>query len=274
MCLILFSYKQHPGYRLVLAANRDEFLDRPTLPLDYNFAEESILAGRDLRGGGTWLALGGDGRLAAITNYRDPARIRDSAPSRGQILLDYLRSKRSAFDFLSDFNTPAGEYNGFNLLLLDQHDMLHFSNVTGVTTRLAPGLYGLSNHLLNSPWPKVERGRRMLADTLLADGQPNSEEIFRLLQDNQFPDDSQLPQTGVGLEWERLLSPIFIQSPGYGTRSSALVTINDAGTAAFHERTYVHTSDVRKTEDRSFSITLDTVEEKRGGAQYYQSDLK
>ncbi len=264
MCLILFSYQQHPDYRLVLAANRDEFLNRPTLPLDYNFAGELILAGKDLQGGGTWLALGEDNRLAAITNYRDPAIIRSAAPSRGQILLDYLRSKRSAVDFLRHFNSSADEYNGFNLLLVDQQEMLHFSNVTGTTTRLVPGLYGLSNHLLNSPWPKVERGRRMLADTLLAEGRPNSEEIFQLLQDNQLPDESLLPQTGVGIEWERLLSPIFIDSPGYGTRSSALVTMRDDCSVEFHERTYSHDGGVRKTEDRSFSIIQETSEERVG----------
>jgi uncharacterized protein with NRDE domain len=267
MCLILFSYQHHPDFRLVLAANRDEFLDRPTLPLDYNFTGEFILAGKDLRGGGTWLALGGDGRLAAITNYRDPARMRSSAPSRGQILLDYLRSKSSAADFLRHFHASAGEYNGFNLILVDQHEMLHFSNITGSITRLVPGIHGLSNHLLDSPWPKVERGRRMLADTLLANGQPNCDEIFQLLQDNQLPDESLLPKTGIGIEWERLLSPIFIHSPGYGTRSSALVTMRYDGSIEFHERTFLHDDGVRKIEDRIFSITLDDSEEQAGNSE-------
>ena len=153
MCLITFAYNHHPGYRLVLAANRDEFLDRPTAPLGYHYPGETILAGRDLRSGGTWLGMDGGGRLAAITNYRDPSRVVNPAPSRGEIILDYLRSGLMAEAFLEKFSARASRYSGFNLLLADCDNLVHYSNVSDRSTRLTSGVYGLSNHLLDTPWP-------------------------------------------------------------------------------------------------------------------------
>lgn len=256
MCLILLSYKQQSGYRLVLAANRDEFLDRPTAPLDYHFPGESILAGRDLRGGGTWLGLAADGRLAAITNYRDPTRVRTAAPSRGTIVLDYLRSKLAAADFLEEFAAEAKVYNGFNLLVADQKNLLHFSNISGVSTPLGPGIYGISNHLLNTPWPKVAHGRRLLQEALAGKDGLDKAKIFSLLTNDDRPEDGLLPETGVGLEWERVLSPIFIHSPAYGTRSSALITMADNGLTEFHERSYRHENGVRGDGEKSFCFSL------------------
>lgn len=255
MCLIVFSYRQQPGYRLILAANRDEFLDRPTLPLGYNFCGETILAGKDLRGGGTWLGLAADGRLAAITNYRNPGRLLTSAPSRGGIILDYLRSGLTAADFLKGFEVRAGEYNGFNLLLADNQTLMHYSNISGAGTILKPGIHALSNHLLNTPWPKVVRGRDLLRQVLIDNDGPEREAIFELLADEERPKDGLLPDTGVGVEWERLLSPICIHSPGYGTRSSSLVTIAGDGRVAFDERTYSHDNGVHPAGERRFSFS-------------------
>jgi len=256
MCLITLAYNHHPGYRLVLAANRDEFLDRPTAPLGYNFAGEAILAGLDLRGGGTWLGLAADGRFGAITNYRDPARLRTAAPSRGEIILTYLRSGLNAAAFLEGFAGGADRYNGFNLLLGDGRDLFHYSNICARATLLEPGIHGLSNHLLNTPWPKVERARQRLGEVLAGGGEPDHEGVFSLLADRERPADELLPDTGVGLEWERLLGTVFIHSPGYGTRSSSLLTIRDDGQARFLERSFRHDQGVQRDGDRSFRLTL------------------
>jgi len=256
MCLVLLSYKQQPGYRLVLAANRDEFLDRPTATLDYHFHGESILAGKDLQHGGTWLGLVDNGRLAAITNYRDPVRVIRSAPSRGELVLRFLRSRRTPAEFIQGLAQESKTYNGFNLLLADNRGLYYFSNITGQAKELEPGLYGLSNHLLNTPWPKVERGREMLQNSLIAVSQPDQEEIFSVLRNESRPDDALLPETGVGLEWEKILSPIFIHSSNYGTRSSAVILVTDEGYAEFHERSYAHGEGVREVERKSYALDI------------------
>ncbi len=240
MCLVLFAYRNQPGFRLVLAANRDEFLDRPTVPLGYNYPGEKILAGKDLRGGGTWLGASGDGRLALVTNYRDKARAIDAAPSRGEIVLNYLRAGVPAAEFLADFAEQAPRYSGFNLLVADAEALYHYSNVTGASTRLGPGVYGLSNHLLNTDWPKVRRGRKLLRAALAEGGGVEPERLFALLADRRRPPDEQLPDTGVGRRWERLLSPLFIHGATYGTRSSSVVTVAASGKVEFYERCFSH----------------------------------
>lgn len=240
MCLIVFSYQHHPDYRLVLAANRDEFLDRPTAPLGCYYPGMQILAGKDLRGGGTWLALAADGRLAAITNYRDHSRQRPDGPSRGEIIIDYLRSETSAVDFLADFAGRGERYSGFNLLLADSGTLAHYSNVSGITTLVAPGIHGLSNHLLNTPWPKVERAKSLLTPLLAGDRPLARDAVFAALADRQQPADDDLPDTGVDQEWERLLATVFIHGSDCGTRSSSLITIGSTGEAEFCERTYLH----------------------------------
>ena len=238
MCLIAFAYRCHPGFPLVLAANRDEFLDRPTEPLG-RFGP-GLLAGRDLRGGGTWLGMSVSGRLAAITNYRDPQRVVASGPSRGEIIPAFLDSGQSAATFLERFMPTGGRYSGFNLILGDGGALYHYSNVSGRATRIEPGLYGLSNHLLDTPWPKVERVKQRFGATLAASAALDRQSLFELLTDRSQPDDARLPDTGVGLLWERRLAPIFISSPGYGTRSSSLLMVADDGAVEFGERSYRH----------------------------------
>lgn len=256
MCLIVFAYRCHPASRLVLAANRDEFLERPTAPLGLHFGGEPILAGRDLRGGGTWLAMDADGRFGAITNYRDPARRLIDAPSRGGIILEYLRSSLPARDFLmSTLAEKAQGYEGFNLLVGDRHELLYFSNISGEVRSLAPGLYGLSNHLLDTPWPKVVRVKDRFADLLAVDDELCVREIFAMLADRTCPDDRELPDTGVGLDWERRLAPICISAPGYGTRSSSLLTIGDDGRAELSERCYHHLPVFHVASEQTFSLT-------------------
>lgn len=239
MCIIFLSYKRTPGYKLVLAANRDEFLDRPTAPLDYFGTGRKILAGRDLKGGGTWLGVDQSGRLAAITNYRDNLLSKDEAPSRGEIITDFLSNNVSVEDYIAQLALVAHKYNGFNLLLFDSHGLYYFANRGNSPSHLTSGFYGLSNGLLDSNWPKVSRGKKLLSPYLLESAVLDQEQIFTQLQDRQRPDDEDLPDTGVGLQWERMLSSIFIDEPIYGTRSSAFITIDLAGNTDFYEQNYL-----------------------------------
>jgi len=222
MCLILFAYDVHPSYRLILAANRDEFYNRPSMPADFWARHPQVLAGIDLQEKGTWLGVTKQGKFAAITNYRDPASWNPEAPSRGKLVSRYLTGRASAETYLKKIIPRAPQYNGFNLLAGDEKDLFVYSN-RGAVQKLSPGIYGLSNHLLNSPWPKVERGKSLLTAALTRSGKDLAESLFAGLADRHTPEDRQLPETGVDREWERVLSPIFIASPVYGTRSSTVL---------------------------------------------------
>jgi len=237
MCLILFSYKQHPVYPLVLLANRDEFYDRPTAPAAFRDDRPDVLAGRDLREGGTWLGITRRGRLAAVTNYRDPASVKLQAPSRGWLVRDYLCGHDDAEVYLKQLAGQADRYNGFSLVLGDPFHLFYFSHRNGMI-ELSPGLYGLSNRLLNTPWPKVEKGKAQLKALLLQTDTPHPEDLLAILKDQSRPEDHRLPDTGVGLEWERILAPVFIASPVYGTRSSSLLLVDRHRHVTFMERTF------------------------------------
>jgi uncharacterized protein with NRDE domain len=237
MCLLFFSYKTTPGYRLVVAANRDEFLSRPTAPLDFLDKEKNVLAGQDLQGGGTWLGITAQLKFAAITNYREPAANRADAPSRGEILMHYLTGEMAAGDYVQLLAENAGSYNGFNLIIGDKEELFYYSNRSVGPQLLAPGFYGLSNHLLNAPWPKVVRGKELLYPYMVETDRLDPMELFGPLEDRHRPPDDQLPDTKVGLDWERLLSTIFIDGATYGTRSSAVITASDAGGILFVEKT-------------------------------------
>jgi len=237
MCLIWFSYQDIPGFRLLLAANRDEFFARATAPLAWC---GDILAGWDEEGGGTWLGVNRRGQLAALTNYRDPSRQRPNPPSRGGIILAYLRSRQPAASFLDELRKEAQRYNPFNLLLFDSEEMLFYSNTDDRIERVAIGEHALSNRLLDTDWPKTQRIKEALAPVALATtpGRIDPEPFFAALSDRHQPEDRELPSTGVSLEWERLLAPVFIESQTYGTRSSALVAIGSDGRIDFYERSY------------------------------------
>ena len=244
MCLILFAWEMHPNFPLVLAANRDEFYERPSAPADFWDDAPGLLAGRDLRDGGTWLGITRGGRVAALTNYRDPASVKAGAPSRGGLVSDYLRSRESPEAYLDRIAPDADRFNGFNLLVGDTEEIFCFSN-RGVRERLEPGIYGLSNHLLDTPWPKVAQGKRVLKALLQQEEVLLPEALFALLTDRTWPPDDRLPDTGVGLEWERILSPLFIESPAYGTRSSTVLLIDRKGSVTFIERVFDGGADPR-----------------------------
>lgn len=238
MCLILFAYKCHPRYKLIFLANRDEFYQRPSLPLDYWPDAPDILAGRDLEGKGTWMGLTRTGRLAAITNFRAPADHRLNAPSRGLLVSNYLNSRTPAQEYLQMLLAESKNYNGFNLLAGDSDNLHYFSNQTRTIEKITPGIHGLSNHLLDTPWPKVVTGKKRLETLLNPSGPVNMEDLFTLLADRSMPEEKLLPDTGIGFDWERILAPLFIVSPGYGTRCSSIVLIENSGRIQFAERTY------------------------------------
>ncbi|MBI5592123.1 MAG: NRDE family protein [Deltaproteobacteria bacterium] len=238
MCLILLAYGVHPEYRLILAANRDEFYERPTLPMAFWEDHPDILAGRDLKGGGTWLGMSRSGKFSAITNYRESGGPKPGAPSRGHLVSDFLSGNSSARTYLEAVSAVGQIYSGFNLIVGDASGLFYHSNRGPGIRRLQPGWYGLSNHLLNTPWPKVEKGIALLKAAVLDSDPVNMEPIFQLLKNREMPPDGRLPDTGVGMEWERILSPMFIQSLGYGTRSSSVMLIDRNGRTQVAEQTF------------------------------------
>jgi uncharacterized protein with NRDE domain len=238
MCLILFARDAHPEYRLVVAANRDEFYARPTAPAAFWDDAPEVLAGRDLREGGTWLGITRAGRFAAVTNVRDPVSYQTGAPSRGHLVSDFLRNRATPAGYLQGLAPRAPRFNGFNLLLGDGESLAWFSNRGGEGARaLGPGVYGLSNHLLDTPWPKVTRGKDDLRRILQSPPDEWEEALFATLTLRDPAPDALLPDTGVGLERERALSAAFIATPEYGTRCSTVLLVGRDGNVTFTERT-------------------------------------
>jgi uncharacterized protein with NRDE domain len=242
MCLILFSYKLHADYRLMLAANRDEFYNRPTASLDYWPDHPDVLAGRDLKGNGTWLGITRSGRLAAITNYREPAAHMENVPSRGILIRDFLTGNSSPERYLRAVSKKSNAYNGFNLIASDRSGLFYHSNRANGIQKLQPGLYGISNHLIDTAWPKIQRGKGLLKGQLNGREKIDIEKIWGILADRSLPADNTLPDTGVGLQWERILAPLFISSPDYGTRSSSIILMEYSGQITFMERTFPKTA--------------------------------
>ncbi|CAN5753530.1 NRDE family protein [soil metagenome] len=241
MCLILFAHRVHRDYPLAFAANRDEFYDRPTAPAAFWEDAPHVLAGRDARAGGTWMGVTRSGRWAALTNYRDPPTARPGTPSRGALVADYLRGEERPEEYVSAVAARADSYDGFNLLVGDLNGVYYFGHrMAGDATprELEPGLYGLSNHLLDTPWPKVARGKRVLQE-LLDSGRPTPDALLDLLYDTEIAPLHDLPQTGVGAEWERALSASFIATPSYGTRASSALLMDRISRVTFVERSFL-----------------------------------
>ncbi len=238
MCTIFFSYDQHPDYWLIVAANRDEFYERPTREAGFWEDHPEILAGRDLRGNGTWMGITRTGRIAAITNVRDPKSIKAGAPTRGDLVTGFLAGKTMPRTYLETLDKHSEQYNGFNLIVGNGETLCYYSNQNRRLSEISPGVHGLSNHLLNTPWPKVKRGTARFADLVGSGGGIRHEEIFTLLQDGDRAPDGLLPETGVGIEWERLLSSLHINGEIYGTRTASLLLMSRDGNVTFLERTY------------------------------------
>jgi len=257
VCLILFALRVHPEFPLVLAANRDEYLARPTLPAARWSGSAGIVAGRDGVAGGTWLGLSSQGRLAAVTNYREGKAAPAGALSRGRLVVDYLEASDSPEAHLQALHASAQRYAGFSLLVGSAERLWYYSNREGLVRRCDDGVHGLSNHLLGTAWPKVVLGRSRFAAVLRS--APSREALvagaLEVLSDTELALDAALPNTGVPLEIERALSAIRIVSPGYGTRTSSVVVADRDGMLYLSERTLAVGD--QAAADRSFSIARD-----------------
>jgi uncharacterized protein with NRDE domain len=196
-----------------------------------------VIAGKDLQRSGTWLGIKKTGSIAMLTNYREPTPFGRNAPSRGWLVRDFLMGEEEPESYIETMTAKKDQYNGFSMIIGDLNRLFYFSN-RGEMRELSPGLYGLSNRLLDTPWPKTERGKKAMKSLLRRKDDPLPEEIFDILKDRSKPDDNELPDTGVGLEWERILSSIFITSPKYGTRSSSVIMIDRKNHVMFIERVF------------------------------------
>ena len=235
MCLIVIAYNYHPEYKLIFAANRDEFYKRPSSAADFWIDEPSLLAGRDLKEGGTWCGITRNGRFAAITNYRDMKSIKKDALSRGTIVTDFLLGNSSAEKHSRNLMSSSDLYNGYGLIFGERNDLFFLSNQTKKLVKIKPGIHGLSNHLLDTPWFKVRKGKELLKkaidkkDTLVDD-------LFLMLSDKTLSPKKELPDTGLPKDIEKKISSIFVETPDYGTRSSTVILKDKKDTVTFIEK--------------------------------------
>jgi uncharacterized protein with NRDE domain len=238
VCLILFAAGAHSGYRLIVAANRDEAYDRTSAPLAFWRDHPQICAGRDLEHGGTWLGVSRRGRFAAITNYRQGRPRADAERSRGELTRDFLVGTQPAMEYVQQVSGRAGAYNGFSLIVGEPNELWFYSNRGDSAQRITPGVHGLSNHLLDEPWPKVTRGIAELKTLLRASESELVRELFRVLEDRSSAPEHLLPSTGIDAQRERALSASFIAGETYGTRASSIVLIGNDGKVLVRERRF------------------------------------
>jgi uncharacterized protein with NRDE domain len=238
MCLLVLAWQSHPRYRLIVAANRDEFHDRPAAPLGWWPDDPSILAGRDLRGAGTWMGAARSGRFGVVTNFRELERPAAGAPSRGELVTHFLSAATSPREYLDDLHGRAARYAGFSLLLGGPASLYYYSNRNSSAAKpLERGVYGLSNHWLDSPWPKLLRTRTRLSELVAAD-RADPESLFELLADRVPADLDETPDTGLPPEWERALSSPFVVHDRYGTRCSTVLLVEHDGRTTMCERRF------------------------------------
>lgn len=242
MCLIVFALECHPRYALVLGANRDEYHDREAVPARFWSEAPHLLAGRDLQAGGTWMGVTTGGRLAAVTNYRDMRLQVVNPPSRGELVASFLKDEKSdAAEFRHTLQRDGNSYDGFNLIYGTCRELHYFTNRGGSSGPVQPGIHALSNHLLDSPWPKVTAAKKRL-QTILQSETIDPDTIIEALSDPEPFDRDLLPDTGIGPERERLLSPLFIAGPVYGTRSTTVIMVTRDGRATFIEKSHARLS--------------------------------
>lgn len=237
MCLIFFSLNQHSNYKLILAGNRDEFYNRPTAPAAFWEDHPQILAGRDLEAMGTWLGMTRSGKISMLTNYRDPLNIDPQAPSRGQLVSNFLINNDPADVYLQRIAGNGKRYNGFNLVTGNTERLYYYSNYSTGIRELTQGFFGLSNHLLDTPWPKVVRGKNKF-ESALKEKRIRPDLLFSLLMDEDPAEDSMLPSTGLSYEREKALSSMFIKTSGYGSRCSTVILLDRDNHVDFTERVF------------------------------------
>ncbi len=267
MCLILIAWQSHPDFPLVIAANRDEFYARRTRPAAWWGQAVSLLAGRDEEAGGTWLGINRRGRVAMLTNVRAPLERNTRAPSRGLLVLSALQSAGPLSQWVTESARTAQSFNGFNLLVGEplpapargvEAQLLYSSNRgpggAENARALAPGIYGLSNALLDTPWPKLTRAVAAFACQMA--NTVDTDALLRLMANRETARDAELPNTGVPLDWERALSAIQIRAKGYGTRATTILTVRRDGTATFLERAFAPDAP-QNFVDRRFEFVID-----------------
>ncbi|MGI9263803.1 MAG: NRDE family protein [Gammaproteobacteria bacterium] len=237
MCLLVFAWQQHPRYRFIVAGNRDEFHDRPTAPAHWWKDHPNILAGQDLRAGGSWLGVSRSGRFGIVTNFRETAAPGGGLRSRGELISAFLNADEKPVAWLADRQKEQDTFGGFNLIVGDVNELGYMSNRGQEATSLPGGIAGLSNRSLDTPWPKLLRARGRF-EGVIGDASPNPDSLFDMLADREQSQDDTLPDTGIPREWERLLSSIFIVSPAYGTRASTVLLIGHDGHIFFEERRF------------------------------------
>jgi uncharacterized protein with NRDE domain len=238
MCLILLAWRTHPDFPLVFAGNRDEAYARASAAAGFWADDPGIFGGRDLEKGGTWLGIARSGRMAAVTNYRDGNAARTAPRSRGELAADFLRGADDPRAYLEKAALRATDYGGFTLIVSDLQRMFWLSNRGGEIGEIAPGVHGLSNHLLDTPWPKVARGRERLSALLRAGDAELIPGLLNALADRTVAPDSELPDTGVGLQRERELSAPFVAGERYGTRASTALLVSRGHEVVCMERRF------------------------------------
>lgn len=257
MCIVFLVHHTVPDLPLVMAANRDEFFERPTLPMHFWEDYPTLLAGKDMQAGGTWLGVTRTGRIAVVTNYRETNTPKDGAPSRGKLITDFLLDQKVDVDtFRQRLDNEGKQYNGFNILFGNVNELFYYSNMVGHSTRLKPGVYGLSNHLLDTPWPKVTLGKGLLHELPPDPKQWTNDVLFGLLTNDHIPPDHLLPETGIDTAFERTLGSIFVSSPDYGTRCSTVIKLNRMGEVQAEERTWM--DGFNQYESKGFRFFLDS----------------
>ncbi|SHG18925.1 NRDE family protein [Ornithinibacillus halophilus] len=254
MCLINFQFHDHPQYKLIVAANRDEFYKRPTASAHFWEDEPVILAGRDLQQMGTWLGVTKQGRFAALTNFRHPDHMGTGGKSRGEIVKNYLSEDLSTEEYITQLRSSKEDFVGYNVLVGSPEELFYYNNVEDTITKIEPGTYGLSNHFLNTPWPKVVKGTQNLKNYTKDTSKVDEAKLFELLLDAEESAEEELPNTGIGRELEKKLSPLFIKLPDYGTRCSTVLTIDYKNNLTFVERNYEH--GILK-EEKQFSFKIE-----------------
>lgn len=251
MCLILFAYRQHADHPLILIANRDEYYARPARAAHW-WDDADIFGGRDLEAGGTWLGLDRRGRLAAVTNVREPGNPGPGSRSRGELTRNFLAGSIGAEAYLRQLNTRGREYAGFNLLLGEPDKLWFYSNREHRIRSIEPGVYGISNGAFDESWPKLDSGKAELTDLLA--GSIDATGLMNILADRSIAEDHELPSTGVPLDVERMLSSRFVRSPEYGTRACSAVIYDSNERIRFYERNYVDGEPGKRIE-ASFEVT-------------------
>ena len=244
MCLILIAYKVDPSYDLCVLANRDEFYKRPSETAHWWEGDSRVLAGKDLKAGGTWLGVTESGNFCALTNYRDPSKLKPEAQSRGDLVIDYLKSRQDILHYQKSHLKDVSQYNDFNILFYEENALYYFSSIENQLTELEPGVYGLSNHLLDTEWPKVENGKAELCEAV-GIGNLTIETGFQILSDKSVAPDNELPETGVPQNIEKMLSAMHIESPEYGTRSSNVIFFGKDGKISFAEKDHLNRTEQR-----------------------------